>query len=82
MTAEPVPDGARVHKGRVTLADIRDDMGKNPDPTGDFSAGQTTFHESTKAFLDALDDLPYEHDGHFHHSAEEYTACLADRSSH
>lgn len=80
MTKGPAPEGTDSDSGRVTLADIRADMGKNTDPPGDIAAGRTTFYESTEAFLDALDALPYEHDGHFHHSDEEYAACTAARS--
>ena len=80
MAEVPAPDGTDSDSGRVTLADLRADMGKNPDPTGDLAAGRTTFYASTEAFLDALDALPYEHDGHFHYSDEEHAACTAARS--
>ena len=38
----------------LTVADIFSDMGKNPDPTGDFAAGRTHFHATTEEFLACL----------------------------
>ena len=54
---------------RVTLADIHDSVGKNPDPTGDFAAGRTTFFENDEDFLAALNAQPYDHNGDSQESA-------------
>jgi len=43
VTSVPVTDAA---DEALTLADLDTATGKNPDPTGDFAAGRTHFHES------------------------------------
>ena len=53
---------------RVTLADIHDSVGKNPDTTGDFAAGRTTFFENDEEFLAALNAQPYDHNRDPHES--------------
>ncbi|MCY4622282.1 MAG: hypothetical protein OXD34_10695 [bacterium] len=57
MTSVPPPDTA---DETLTLADIEAVTGKNPDPTGDFAAGRTHFHESTDDFLACLASQPAE----------------------
>ncbi|MXY76363.1 MAG: hypothetical protein F4Y40_04670 [Acidimicrobiia bacterium] len=57
MTSVPATDTA---DKVLTLADIDAATGKNPDPTGDFAAGRTHFHESTDDFLACLASQPSE----------------------
>ena len=57
VTSVPATDNA---DKVLTLADIDADTGKNPDPTGDFAAGRTHFHESTDDFLACLASQPSE----------------------
>ena len=57
MPPEPALD---TDQEGLTLADIRADMGKNPDRTGDFAAGRTHFHATTEEFLACLDSQPYD----------------------
>ena len=57
MTSVPATDTA---DKTLTLADIDAATGKNPDPTGDFAAGRTHFHESTDDFLACLVSQPSE----------------------
>ena len=52
MAAIPMSD---TDQEPLTVADIHADMGKNPDPTGDFSAGRTHFHASSEEFLACLE---------------------------
>jgi hypothetical protein len=40
----------------LTLADIYPDIGKNPDPTGDYAAGRFEFYASSEEFLASLDE--------------------------
>ena len=54
MAAIPISADSDITVEPVTLADIRASIGTDPDPTGDFAAGRTTFHESTEAFLTCL----------------------------
>lgn len=57
VTSVPATDTA---DKTLTLADIDAATGKNPDPTGDFAAGRTHFHESTDDFLACLASQPSE----------------------
>ena len=56
MNTPPTP--AETATDRVTLTDILESVGKNPDPTGDFAAGRTSFFEDDDAFLAALNAQP------------------------
>ena len=60
MTSVPATDTS---DKALTLADIDAATGKNPDPTGDFAAGRTHFHESTDDFLACLASQPSETTG-------------------
>lgn len=51
MAAVPKSD---IDQETLSIADIYTDMGKNPDPTGDFAAGRTHFHASSEEFLACL----------------------------
>ena len=57
VTSVPATDTAVM---ALTLSDIDAATGKNPDPTGDFAAGRTHFHESTDDFLACLASQPSE----------------------
>ncbi len=55
----PLPTTDVIEQG-LTLADLDDSVGINPDRTGDFEAGRTHFHASGQEFLDCLAAQPYE----------------------
>ena len=57
MAAIPMSD---TDQEPLTVADIYADMGNNPDPTGDFSAGRTHFHASSEEFLACLESRLHE----------------------
>lgn len=57
MAAIPMSD---TNQEPLTLADIYADMGKNPDPTGDFSAGRTHVHATSEEFLACLESRSHE----------------------
>jgi len=57
VTSVPATDTA---DKTLTLADIDAATGKNPDPTGDFAAGRTHFHERMDDFLACLAFQPAE----------------------
>lgn len=59
MDAAPVID---TDEETLTLADIYADMGKNPDPTGDYAAGRTQFFANSEEFLASLEAISSESD--------------------
>ena len=59
MDAAPVID---TDEETLTLADIYADMGKNPDPTGDYAAGRTRFFANSEEFLAFLEAISSESD--------------------
>lgn len=46
----------------VTLADLLDSVGTNPDPTGDYAAGRVRFFASDEEWRAHLESQPYESD--------------------
>ena len=55
MTYHPEPGALGV--AEYTIADIDADTGSDPDPTGDFAAGQTHFHAGTEDFAACLNSV-------------------------
>ena len=57
MVLDPVTD-----TDECTLADIEEDIGLIPDPSGDYAGGRTHIHRTSEEFLACLASQPYESD--------------------